>query len=294
MTPPMSRQAAQLIEQARDRVRLVLIAGPSSSGKTTATAKISAALQAAGVAVVPSNLDNYFFDSTCTRADESGDSDLKPRKRSICRSSTRTCDLLAGREIAMPIYDFARAPARRAVPMRLGLSEVPLLDTCTGCSIRCRCVADELKFRLYIETILQLRDAAGDCVLDGPAALACMMRDAAHRKHRSRAHGRALAPRAARRAQTHHSTRRSRRRGDQRRAAPRAADPEEASRAPLPALHRDVGIGAAPQRRPWHAPGAHPRRCSKSRWSGERDAVPATGPARVHRRQRVQIALREQ
>src|SRR5262249_14056654 len=55
-------EAARAILEARDRTRIVIIAGPSSSGKTTATCKMTETLRAGGLEVVPLNLDNYFFD----------------------------------------------------------------------------------------------------------------------------------------------------------------------------------------------------------------------------------------
>jgi uridine kinase len=127
-------EAAQLIEQARDRVRLVLIAGPSSSGKTTATAKISATLRDAGVSVVPLNLDNYFFDLHLHPRDATGDSDYEtPEALDLPLINTHLRDLLAGREIAMPIYDFKLGRRlERRVPMRLGAGDVLLLDTLHG------------------------------------------------------------------------------------------------------------------------------------------------------------------
>ena len=54
--------AAEIVKNWRDRARLVIIAGPSSSGKTTTTTKLSHLLKVAGISLVPLTVDNYFFD----------------------------------------------------------------------------------------------------------------------------------------------------------------------------------------------------------------------------------------
>ena len=46
----------------RDELRVVIIAGPSSSGKSTTTLKVKEKLAAAGIPTVPLAVDNYFFD----------------------------------------------------------------------------------------------------------------------------------------------------------------------------------------------------------------------------------------
>jgi uridine kinase len=179
------QDAAQQILQARDRIRLVLIAGPSSSGKTTATAKISALLRQQGLEVVPLNLDNYFFDLHLHPRDETGDYDFEtPEALDLPLINAHLKALLAGEEIAMPIYDFKLGHRRQErVPLRLGPRQILLLDTLHGLfDPLSESVPEELKFRVYIETILQLRDAAGRWVRwTDLRLLRRMMRDAAHR-----------------------------------------------------------------------------------------------------------------
>jgi uridine kinase len=179
--------AAAEIQAARDRVRLVIIAGPSSSGKTTATCKLTQSLQAAGLEVVPLNLDNYFFDLHLHPRDEAGDYDFEtPEALDLPLVNEHLAALLAGREIAMPVYDFKlgrRHPDR--VPLRLGDGQVLLLDTLHGLFDGLTAsVADEVKFRLYVETVLQLRDDGGRWVRwTDLRLLRRMMRDAAHRNY---------------------------------------------------------------------------------------------------------------
>lgn len=179
------RATAALILEARERVRLVIIAGPSSSGKTTATAKLSEMLRGAGLHVVPMNLDNYFFDLHLHPRDAHGDYDFEtPEALDLQRVNRDLQDLLQGREVHMPIYDFKlgrRLASTR--PLRLPADQVLLLDTLHGLyDPLTASVEDSAKFRLYIETVMQLRDAAGRWARwTDLRLLRRMLRDASHR-----------------------------------------------------------------------------------------------------------------
>ena len=176
---------AALVIEARERVRLVIVAGPSSSGKTTATAKLTETLGAAGVRVVPMNLDNYFFDLKLHPRDAEGDYDFEtPEALDLQRVNRALQDLLHGREVQMPIYDFKlgrRIEATRT--LRLGRDEILLLDTLHGLyDPLTASVDDAAKFRLYIETVMQLRDGAGRWARwTDLRLLRRMLRDASHR-----------------------------------------------------------------------------------------------------------------
>ncbi len=179
------RAAAECVLESRAHVRLVIVAGPSSSGKTTTTAKLKEILGAAGMRVVPMNLDNYFFDLHLHPQDEHGDYDFEtPEALDLQLVNRHLQELLEGREVQMPIYDFKlgrRLQERRA--LRLAPGEVLLLDTLHGLhDPLTQSIDDNLKFRLYIETVLQLRDSAGRWVRwTDLRLLRRMLRDAAHR-----------------------------------------------------------------------------------------------------------------
>lgn len=177
--------AARLLLESRDQTRVVIVAGPSSSGKTTATAKLAEHLEADGVPVVPMNLDNYFFDLRLHPQDESGDSDFEtPEALDLQLINQHLGALLEGREVQMPVYDFKQGlRTRERRPLRLRENEVLLLDTLHGLyEPLSASVDDALKFRLYIETVLQLRDDSGRWVRwTDLRLLRRMMRDSMHR-----------------------------------------------------------------------------------------------------------------
>jgi len=72
----VSEIAAQIAER-RDRLRLILISGPSSSGKTTFSKRLSIQLLSRGVSPFPLEMDNYFIDREQTPRDENGELDFE-------------------------------------------------------------------------------------------------------------------------------------------------------------------------------------------------------------------------
>jgi uridine kinase len=88
-------------------LRLVIVAGPSSSGKTTTTTKISERLSARGHSFLLMNLDNYFKDLSHQPKDEYGDYDFEmPAALDLDLINEHLGLLLEGKPIRMPIYNF--------------------------------------------------------------------------------------------------------------------------------------------------------------------------------------------
>ncbi len=160
----MLEGAATAILERRDELRFVVVAGPSSSGKTTTTHKLSALLEAAGLHVIPLSLDNYFFDLELHPKDEFGDYDFEtPEAMDLALINEHLAQLDRGRGIDMPIYDF-RAGKRSAQTTRFEPEpgSLILLDTLHGLyGGLTASVPDDHKFRLYLETISQLKTSSG-------------------------------------------------------------------------------------------------------------------------------------
>lgn len=92
---------------SRPDVKMVLIAGPSSSGKTTTCKRISVQLLANGIRPVPISLDDYFVDRDKTPRDASGDYDFESLYAlNIPLLNEQMNTLFAGGEVELPRYDF--------------------------------------------------------------------------------------------------------------------------------------------------------------------------------------------
>ena len=91
----------------RKGIRLVLIAGPSSSGKTTTCKRLSIQLAVNSIQPVPLSLDDYFLDREKTPRDESGDYDFEHlHALNLDLFNEQLNALFRGEEVELPRYDF--------------------------------------------------------------------------------------------------------------------------------------------------------------------------------------------
>jgi len=159
--------AAEMIRERQEEVRIVIVAGPSSSGKTTTTIKLSERLKTMGISLVALNVDNYFFDLELHPKDEFGDYDFEtPQALDLELINEHLVRLLAGEEVRIPFYDFKTGKRTLDVtPMRVGPKDIILIDSLHGLyEDMTRGIAEEQKFKLYIETLLQMKDAKGEFI----------------------------------------------------------------------------------------------------------------------------------
>ena len=157
------RQAGARILERGD-VRMVIVAGPSSSGKTTTTIKLSESLQAAGLSLKAINIDHYFYDLECHPVDEFGDYDYEtPQALDLDLINQHLAALLDGETVRTPFYDFKTGKRKlNAIPFRLKKNELLLIDSLHGFfSDMTHSIPDAAKFKLYIETLGQFRSADG-------------------------------------------------------------------------------------------------------------------------------------
>jgi uridine kinase len=152
--------AAQLIAGRRDELKVVTIAGPSSSGKTTTTIKLEQRLTKRGLSMVPLHVDNYYFDLELHPKDEFGDYDFEtPQALDLALINEHLARLISGEEVRIPFYDFRTSKRHNDVtPMRIGPNDILLIDSLHGLyPAMTQDVEDEHKFQLYIETLLQMK-----------------------------------------------------------------------------------------------------------------------------------------
>lgn len=101
------RDIAEQIAQDRDRLRIILIAGPSSSGKTTFAQRLSVQLRVKGLRPVAIGLDDYFVDRHLTPRDEDGNLDFEALEAiDIELFNEHLTKLIQGEEVSLPTFDF--------------------------------------------------------------------------------------------------------------------------------------------------------------------------------------------
>lgn len=179
--------AAKAILERRNEVKIVLISGPSSSGKTTTTIKIGQRLASHGLKLTTLNVDNYFFDLEHHPKDEFGDYDFEtPQALDLDLINENLLHLSEGKEVLTPRYDFKTGKRQaEAVPMRVEKDEIILIDSLHGLYPEMtRAISPEHKFKIYLEPLLQMKDKKGEYVRwTDVRLLRRMLRDAAYRAY---------------------------------------------------------------------------------------------------------------
>ena len=96
----------QIIENKK---RIVLLAGPSSSGKTTTSKRVSLCLSAMGYDAIPLSLDDFFLEKDETPLDENGNKDFESvRALDLDLFTNSLNNLLKGEEVKLPTYNFVK------------------------------------------------------------------------------------------------------------------------------------------------------------------------------------------
>ena len=149
--------ARQIVERG-DQVRVVLIAGPSSSGKTTFAKRLSVQLLAFGLVPFPIEMDNYFVDRHKTPLDENGKPDFESvdalNREALSRDLMR---LIAGERIQMPYYDFQTGLSSPGKVVQLLSNEIIILEGIHGLyPDLLPSIPHEQTFRIYVSALTQL------------------------------------------------------------------------------------------------------------------------------------------
>ena len=139
--------------------RVVLIAGPSSSGKTTTTKRLATQLMTNLLKPVMISLDNYFVNRTRTPLDETGDYDfesLYALDLELLNNDLKR--LLEGDEIALPTYVFETGErVYRGERIRLDEGSILLLEGIHGLNDELTSqIADDMKYRIYVSALTTL------------------------------------------------------------------------------------------------------------------------------------------
>ena len=126
------KKIAQIADEIANRkhVKMVLIAGPSSSGKTTTCKRLSIQLAVNGIHPIGISLDDYFLDRDQTPRDETGDYDFEHlHALNIPLLNEQMNALFRGEEIELPRYNFQLGKSEKSgKKLRLQGNEVLILE----------------------------------------------------------------------------------------------------------------------------------------------------------------------
>ncbi len=149
---------ARRISADTRKKRIVLIAGPSSSGKTTFSKRLSVQLLAQGISPFPLEMDNYFVDRELTPKDEKGEFDFESidaLNRSLLEDHISR--LINGEEVQLPKFNFKEGKSYPGEVVQLEPDQIILLEGIHGLNPKLlEKIPSEQTFRIYISCLTQL------------------------------------------------------------------------------------------------------------------------------------------
>jgi len=142
----------------RGEVRLVLIAGPSSSGKTTFSRRLAVQLLARGLRPFALELDNYFVDRERTPLDENGDYDFEALGAlDLDHFNHDLQAMLRGEEVQMPRFNFKLGRQESGEMVQLGPDHVVIVEGIHGLNPHLvNAIPWESTFRIFVSALTQL------------------------------------------------------------------------------------------------------------------------------------------
>jgi len=152
-------EIADMIVHNENKKRIILIAGPSSSGKTTFAQRLSVQLRVNGVKPVTISLDDYFVNREDTPRDEFGEYDFEALEAiDIKLFNKHLNELMQGQEVEIPIFNFntgKREPVGRK--MRIDKDDVLLIEGIHGLNDKLTSeIPAQLKFKIYVSALTSM------------------------------------------------------------------------------------------------------------------------------------------
>ncbi len=152
-------EIADLITNNIDRIRIVLIAGPSSSGKTTFAQRLSIQLRVNGIHPVAIGLDDYFVDRELTPLDENGEPDFDSID-AVDRAlfNEHLTKLIQGEEVELPTFNFKAGKREfNGRKLKLGPSDLIVVEGIHGLNDKLTsAIPQGRKFKIYVSALTQL------------------------------------------------------------------------------------------------------------------------------------------
>lgn len=149
--------AEEIASSSRD-IKLILLAGPSSSGKTTTAKKLSIYLRSKGFVTHPLSIDDYFVDREKTPKDENGEYDFESLK---CVDTElfneQLKKLLSGEEVLLPTYNFMLGKREYKNHLKLGDKDIIVIEGLHALNDELTSsINRDCKYKIFIGPLTQL------------------------------------------------------------------------------------------------------------------------------------------
>jgi uridine kinase len=177
-------EIAHNIANPEKKYRIVLISGPSSSGKTTFSKRLAVQLLALGISPFALEMDNYFVDREKTPQDENGDYDYEALEAlDLDLFGKQLLSLIKGEEIQLPRYNFKIGKSEAGEVVRLRDDQLIILEGIHGLDPRLLPnIPTQTTFRIYVSCLTQLNlDRHNRISTTDTRLLRRIVRDSQHR-----------------------------------------------------------------------------------------------------------------
>jgi uridine kinase len=185
------RTIKQIADNVRNRsdVRIVLIAGPSSSGKTTTSKRIESQLEADGVSTFALSLDNYFVNRERTPIDEDGQHDFESiYALDLELFNENLTDLLANRTVNLPRFNFKEGcRSDKCIPLKLQPRQLLVIEGLHGLNDELTySIPNDSKYKIYASPAPTLKFSENGMAAIDNRLIRRMVRDNKFRGHCAR------------------------------------------------------------------------------------------------------------
>jgi uridine kinase len=150
---------ADKIFKRRNEVKVILISGPSSSGKTTFSKRLGVQLSVLGFGTRQISLDDYFVDRELTPRDKNGDYDFETIKAiDIVRFNNDLKNLIEGQSVELPKFDFTLGRSKPSgTTLTLGQNELLIVEGIHGLNPELTPgIKNSQKFKVFVSALTQI------------------------------------------------------------------------------------------------------------------------------------------
>jgi uridine kinase len=155
----VARIATEIARQHDEgNLRLVLIAGPSSSGKTTFAKRLAIQMLAHGIRPFTLELDNYFVDRELTPRDENGDYNFEALEAiNLPLFNQHLLELTDGVQVQLPRFDFLQGKSTVGREVQLESNQIIIIEGIHGLNPNLvSSLPSEMVYRVYVSALTQL------------------------------------------------------------------------------------------------------------------------------------------
>lgn len=178
---------ADEIYRRRDTIRIILVAGPSSSGKTTFAKRLAIQLRVNSFRVLTISLDNYFHEHAKTPRDETGNPDFEHLQAlDLELFNQHMGQIIKGEEIELPEFNFeTKLREFNGRKLKLEKDDILIIEGIHGLNpLLTQMIPEPAKFRVYVSALTQLSlDANNRISTTDNRLIRRMVRDHKYRAH---------------------------------------------------------------------------------------------------------------